>query len=359
MKLLYLHQTYTPHDHRMLTASAADYDEVVFMRLDADAPNQDSRPLPDGVREVAWKPANLRGLRQAIAAERPDLIHAGPLPSVAYLAAQSGFHPLVVMSWGWDLLLAARESFTARSRVKYALSQADAAIGDCRTIRELLVAHGMAHERIITFPWGVDLDAFQPQGGDGGLRAELGWQEAFVLLHVRNWAPLYGVEAVAKAFVRAAQADPQLRLLMPGSGPLAAKLRHIFQSGNVLERVHMPGNLTQAELPEYFRAAELYLSNSSSDGSSVSLMEALASGVPALVSDIPGNLEWVQDGQQGWSFPLDDVDAIVAGIEMALVSDLVEVGQRARNCAEQQADWRQNQKGLVEADEMAIRMAHG
>ena len=359
MKLLYLHQTYTPHDHRMLTASAAHYDEVVFMRLDADAPNQDSRPLPDGVREVAWKPANLVGLQRAIAAERPDLIHAGPLASVAYLAAQTGFHPLIVMSWGWDLLLAARESFTTRSRVKYALSQADVAIGDCRTIRELLVAHGTADERIVTFPWGVDLDAYQPQGGDGGLRAELGWQEAFVLLHVRGWAPLYGVEAVAKAFVRAAHQHPHLRLLMPGAGPLAAKLRRIFQRGDVLDRVHRPGNLAQNQLPDYFRAADLYVANSHSDGSSVSLMEALASGLPALVSDIPGNQEWVQDGQQGWTFPLDDVDAIVAGIEAVLQADLDAIGNRARQTAEERADWRENQKSLIAAHQLALELAHG
>jgi glycosyltransferase involved in cell wall biosynthesis len=359
MKLLYLHQTYTSHDHRMLTASAAHYDEVIFMRLDAGAPNQDSRPLPDGVREVAWKPANLRGLRRAIVAEQPDLIHAGPLTSVAYLAAQTGFHPLVVMSWGWDLLLAARDSFAARSRVKYALSQADVAIGDCRTIRDLLVAHGMADERIVTFPWGVNLEAYQLQGGDGGLRAELGWQEAFVLLHVRGWAPLYGVEAVARAFVHAAQTQDHLRLLMPGTGSLAPKLRRIFLRGGVLDRVHLPGNLVQSQLPDYFRAADLYIANSHSDGSSVSLMEALASGLPALVSDIPGNLEWVQDGQQGWTFPLDDVDAIAAGIETALLADLDAIGKRARQTAEARADWRANQKGLIAAQQLALELARG
>lgn len=359
MKLLYLHQTYTPHDHRMLTASAAHYDEVVFMRRDAAAPNQDPRPLPEGVREVAWQPADLRGLRRAIAVEQPDLIHAGPLTSAAYLAAKSGFHPLVVMSWGWDLLLAARNSFTERARAKFALSKADVAIGDCRTIRALLVEHGMADERIVTFPWGVDLDAYTPAGGDGRLRAELGWQDAFVLLHVRGWAPLYGVEAVAKAFVRAAQKHPHLRLLMPGAGPLAGKLRASFERGGVLERVHMPGNLAQAQLPDYFRAADLYLANSHSDGSSVSLMEALASGLPALVSDIPGNLEWVQDGQQGWTFPLDDVDAILAGIDKAIQADLEAIGKRARQTAEARADWDVNQKSLIAAHQLALELAHG
>ena len=61
-----------------------------------------------------------------------------------------------------------------------------------------------------------------------------------------------------------------------------------------------------------YRAADLYLSASHSDGSSVSLMEALGCGLPVLVSDIPGNREWVTDGEQGWLFPDGDDAAAVA-----------------------------------------------
>ncbi|MCG8556255.1 MAG: glycosyltransferase [Proteobacteria bacterium] len=359
MKLLYIHQTYTPHDHRMLSAFTEHYEEVLFMRLDAAAPNQDPRPLPAGVRAVEWPEPQLETLQQVLDREAPDLLQAGPLTSGAYLAAQSGFHPFVAMSWGWDLLLEAKRDAGHQERVEFALSQADAVLGDCQTIRDELRSYGVPNERISAFPWGIDLQAFTLDGEDGGLRAGLGWQDAFVLLHVRSWRPDYGVEAVAEAFAAAAQANPNLRLLMPGAGPLEAKLRRIFEEAGLTDRVHLPGPISQAELPAYYRAADLYLSNSHSDGSSVSLMEALASGLPVLVSDILGNREWVEPGQQGWLFPVDDVDAIVESIGRATQADRHAMGQAARRRAEARADWQRNKAGLWDLHRIALEVANG
>ena len=64
--------------------------------------------------------------------------------------------------------------------------------------------------------------------------------------------------------------------------------------------------------------ADLYISPSHVDGSSVSLMEALACGLPCLVSDIPANQEWVREGENGWLFP-DGDDERLAGKILAAV----------------------------------------
>ena len=66
--------------------------------------------------------------------------------------------------------------------------------------------------------------------------------------------------------------------------------------------------------PGFYRSADLYLSASHSDGSSVSLMEALACGRPVLVSDIPGNREWIENSPAGWLFPDGDDAALAEGI---------------------------------------------
>ncbi len=57
-------------------------------------------------------------------------------------------------------------------------------------------------------------------------------------------------------------------------------------------------------------AADLYMSASHTDGSSVSLMEAMACGLPCAVSSIAGNQEWVQTGEQGWVFPDGDAEKL-------------------------------------------------
>ena len=97
--------------------------------------------------------------------------------------------------------------------------------------------------------------------------------------------------------------------------------------------------------------ADLYVSPSHVDGSSVSLMEALACGLPCLVSDIPANMEWVREGENGWLFPDGNADALAAKILAAMENhkSLPEIGHNARAVAEERTDWKKNFQKLMQA----------
>jgi glycosyltransferase involved in cell wall biosynthesis len=86
-------------------------------------------------------------------------------------------------------------------------------------------------------------------------------------------------------------------------------------------------------------------------------MEALACGLPALVSDIPGNREWVKPGEQGWHFPDGDAEALSEGIVRAVDQreTLADIGQNSRKLAEERANWPENVKNLFVAYEMAMK----
>jgi glycosyltransferase involved in cell wall biosynthesis len=62
----------------------------------------------------------------------------------------------------------------------------------------------------------------------------------------------------------------------------------------------------------------VYISASHSDGTSISLLEAFATGTPVIVPDIPGNREWVTPGENGWLFPDGDVQALASTIMNAV-----------------------------------------
>lgn len=348
MKILYFSRSYTPHDFRFLSAIIEGGHRVYFLRLESGTISE-TRPFPRGVRAVSGT------LKEVIAQTQPDLIHAGPLPDCGYQAAGSGFHPLVQMSWGSDILWEGQRSAAARKRVLFALASADVVIGDCKAVRQAATKLGVPASRIVTFPWGVDLSRYKPISADDGLRKKLGWQKKFVLLHVRAWEPLYDPLTVVRAFVRAARRNSELRLLMPGSGSLDAKMHRILDNAGLQDRVHLPGQVSQDDLPDYYRAADIYISASLSDGSSVSLMEALASGRPAIVTDIRGNREWVQEGKEGWLFPAKDVLALDRLILKSIgYKHFAKLGERARQKAELRANWGQNKKGLFEAYELAL-----
>jgi len=167
------------------------------------------------------------------------------------------------------------------------------------------------------------------------------------------------VDVIARAFVQAARQRPELRLLLLGNGSQAASLRSIFQDGGVSEQVHFAGQVTQADLPRYYRAADLYLCASHSDGTSISLLEAMACGRPALVSDIPGNCEWVTPGQEGWLFTDGSVprlaEAILAALEQR--DRLAEMGRAARALVEKRGDWENNFPQLLQAFDLALARA--
>jgi glycosyltransferase involved in cell wall biosynthesis len=150
--------------------------------------------------------------------------------------------------------------------------------------------------------------------------------------------------------------NPDVNLILLGGGSQGAKIRQILMNGGVMERVHFGGHVSQADLPRWYHMADLYVSPSHVDGSSVTLMEALASGLPCLVSDIPGNQEWIDNGVNSWLFRDGDVDDLAEKILSAIKNrrSFKKISASARQTAEQKADWKKNFGKLLEAYEKTI-----
>ncbi len=362
MRVVYLSRSWSPHDHRFLAALAETPHEVFYVRLGNDRVSDD-RLVPSAIEFVRWEgrdrpfrwgdlPRLTPAFRRLLRRLRPDLLHAGPIQDAGLLATLSGFRPRLIMSWGFDLMEDVHRSAWMERVTRFVLRRADFFVSDAEVTRRGAIAYGMNPERTRVFPWGVDLAHFTPRAWP-----ETPADDAPVTLFCnRSWYPRYGVDVLARAFVQAAREDPRLHLLLLGNGPLAAELRRIFQRGGVLERVSFPGYISQAELPRYYHQADIYISPSHVDGSSVSLMEALACGLPALVSDIPANCELVREGENGWLFPDGQSDALADKIKQAVVQSAhwPQMGAAARAAAEARADWRKNFQVLLEAYQKAM-----
>lgn len=359
MKILYFSKDYTTHDHRFLTALAGrDGDEIFYLRLNSGGRQFEDRALPGNVTVLHWdsEKRTPRALKRILKAVQPDVVHAGPLQEVAWLVAKAGFAPLVSMSWGSDLLVRAEESKAMRRKTQFVFEHSAGFVGDCEAVRQKALEFGFEAEKMVIFPWGIDLQRFVPKEDDA-LKSRWGWgEDEFVIYHSRSWEPIYGVGAMAKGFVMAARQRPELRLMMLGGGSMVQRLRGILQQGGVMDKVHFTGQVSQTALPDYYHQADLYVSASLSDGSSVSLMEAMGSGLPVLVSDIPGNREWVTD-ENGWLFGVNDVTAIAEGMVQAVDAreELAAMGMASRKMAEAKANWEENFTLLWEAFERIVK----
>ena len=366
MRVLYFSNDYCTHDHRYLSTIRDNGHEVFHVRLEGNLRQTEDRPVPEGVEIVQWAggkgkfrwldlPRMVRSLRQVIKRIKPDLIHAGPVQTCAFIAVLTGFRPILTMSWGFDLMQDVHRNRWWEWVTGYTLKRSTYFTSDANITRDKAVAYGVNPDRTVVYPWGVDLDRFIPKNWN---RENGSTEEAFTLFCNRAWEPRYGVDVLARAFVKAARSRPELSLMLLGGGSQGALIRQILMSGGVLDRVTFAGQISQNELPRWYHWADLYISPSHIDGSSVSLMEALASGLPCLVSDIPANKEWVTDGANGWLFPDDDADALAEKIVRAVEQreKLPEIGRAARAVAEARADWQKNAEKLMQAYEQALQL---
>jgi glycosyltransferase involved in cell wall biosynthesis len=282
---------------------------------------------------------------------KPDIIHAGPVQTCAFIAILSGFRPVLTMSWGFDLMDDIHKNWWMERITKYVLRNSSYFTSDANITRDKAVAYGMDPNRTIVFPWGVDLQHFKQKNWS------LNTDHSFTVFCTRSWEPRYGVDVLAKAFVKVAASRPEVGLILLNGGSQGAAIRQILQSGGVLERVYFGGQVSQTDLPNWYHRADLYISPSHVDGSSVSLMEALACGLPCLVSDIPANKEWVSEGENGWLFEDGNADMLAEKILLAIKNrkSFAKIGNASRATAEERADWKKNAMKLMQTYETILK----
>lgn len=304
-------------------------------------------------------PQQVRNLKSMVNAFAPDVVHAGPLHGTAFRLALGGVRPLVVLSWGSDLMQEAGRNLATKWITRFTLSRTDVLCGDSDCLYEKAKEFGYKGP-YFKFPWGVDLETFS-SGSFKDLRERLGWQENPILVSVRSHESLYNVDCIIKAFILAEKERPELRLLIYGGGTRTQILRDALKGAGILHKVYFGGQAPEERIIEAYRSADLYVAATNSDGASVSLMEGMACGLPALVSDIPGNREWIEPGKNGWLFKSDSAEDMAQYL-VKFDRDSEEVKQmrlRNRAVAEERADWNKNFPVLLQAYEKAIALRRG
>jgi glycosyltransferase involved in cell wall biosynthesis len=363
MRILYCSRQYTTHDLRFLKRLAASPYEIHFLRLESGGTPLETRSLPPEVHVVEWNsdvrtPAGpdrwwrlLPHFEDAVQRVRPDLIHAGPVQSLGLLSAVIGFRPLLVASWGYDLLIDANRDAYWRWMTRYALERSDMLLCDSTTVRRAAQSiTAYPDERIVQFPWGIDLDVFRPGDRRRAIRMRLGWEGQHVVLSTRTWEELYGIDVLLEAFFQAHKADQNLRLMLLATGSARDTVANFVARHQLEGVVHCPGQTPHPELVGYYEAADVYISCAHSDGSSISLLEALAMGLPVVVTDIPSNREWVVHGVNGWlgtdGDPASFASALLNAVHVGGAAK-EQMGRRNRALAEDRANWSQNVEKLL------------
>lgn len=353
MKILYVKDRYGVHDRRFLQAIIAQGHLPIAVQLGS----YENKGIDLG---VAVSCASKADLQELMGRERVDVVHAGPIPFAASLVEILPDNlPLVVVSWGSDILLDCALSSELKAKALIALERASVVLVDCRA-----VGHAIASwlpERsasIISFPWGLDLPRFEalPVSASSEMRKSLGWQNNDVFVSTRSWEDNYGIQQLIEAFALVVQKVPMARLLLVGDGSLRQEIMGMISSLGLRVHVHLLGRIDERELPVVLGAADVYVSSSFCDGSSISLLEAMASCKPVIVHHEFGNLDWVLPDENGWLVNCRDPAKFAEAFLVALKfrTRWQSMGQLGRELVFDKADWARNSLLLSKAYQLAL-----
>jgi glycosyltransferase involved in cell wall biosynthesis len=311
MRLLYLTRSLGLHDRRLIDGLVRFDVELSVVCMDS-LPAAGPPPTPDGVRTVEHLGLETRAIRELDAATgrlreivsrtAPTLILAGPVTDGSYLAVRcKSSVPVVVQSWASDVFWEALHEPAAAARARVALRGCDGLFADCHAVVER--CEELAGRRIPAhhlMPWGINLTHSETAFDHGAPIERLGLNGRKIFLCTRALEPIYGVVTLLDAFARVHRSHPNVALIWAGDGserPLAEKF--IVDHG-LQDAVRLLGNIDPTCISAYFNTADVYVSCSLCDGTSVSLLEAMSYGLPVIVSRIGGNAEWVKEAENGW-----------------------------------------------------------
>jgi glycosyltransferase involved in cell wall biosynthesis len=205
---------------------------------------------------------------------------------------------------------------------------------------------GILSEKILIIPMGVD-EAFLEMGKNRKIEFN---KRPFTILSNRNLLPIYNVSLLIRAIPIILKEEPETKFLIAGDGPEKETLEREVKNLNINSSVRFLGRVPHEQMPNLLSQADIYVSASLYDGTSVSLLEAMASGAFPVVTDIPSNREWIADGDNGFLVPKENENLLAKKIVEAIRDHrlLREAHEKNRKLVEQRAYWRENIKKIAE-----------
>ena len=179
--------------------------------------------------------------------------------------------------------------------------------------------YGLDSERVHVVTPGVDLDLFNP-GERAGARERLGLKGEPTVLYVGRIEPLKGLDLLLEAVAMLDAADSRLLIVggAPGRDDELERLRRRARELGIGGKVTFTGALKQAELPDYYRAADVFVLPSYSESFGLVALEAMACGTPVVASRVGGLKTFIRNGHTGYLIPWHCPEPFAQRIDMLL-----------------------------------------
>ncbi len=231
-------------------------------------------------------------IKKLIQEYAPSIIHIHQVNSYAYyslIAARKSSVPKILTAWGSDILLSPKKNYLLKKMVQFNLRHADFFTSDsefmAEEIRSLLPRRKLD---ILIANFGIEI-------------IEKDLLKENIIYSNRLHKKLYQIESVINAFKLFLEnsIDKSWKLVIAATGEETNNLKSMVEHLNLKGNVEFVGWVDQDKNVEYYSKARLFVSIPESDATSISLLEAMAYGCIPVLSDLPANREWIDDGKNG------------------------------------------------------------
>jgi len=255
----------------------------------------------------------------------PDILHGHYITSAGVIALMSGFRPYVLTAHGSDVIGALQKRLW-RFVLPRVLAKAALVNPVSEDLAARLAAIGVPREKICTATLGVDTGrfAFAPRQADG---------RPWRLLCTRTLGRVYDPMTIVDACGSLKDKGVDFELTFAAGGPKTEELRQAVMQKRLDGYVRFLGGYDNSALPELLHQHDVFVSASLWDGTSISLLEAMAAGIFPVVSRIAANTAWLQEGLTATMFNCGDAaglaDAVLRAIkDVSLRRSAVEANRR-------------------------------
>jgi glycosyltransferase involved in cell wall biosynthesis len=250
-----------------------------------------------------WKyPISMLRARRLIKKLKPDIVHAHYATSCGLTAIVCGFHPTVVTVHGSDLTVGIK-SRVWRPLLKKIFEYCDCINTVSTDLERMVVSLGIRPDKIETLTLGIDTEKFRFVE-----QTPVNVNRALRMICTRRLEPAFDHQTIIGALIRLKDKGIKFEMTFAGDGSLLGTLKRQTSHAGLDDSVTFAGQVHNDDLPEILTRHDIYLSASLWDGTSLSLLEAMATGLFPIVSDIKANSAWLSHNSDGLLHKVGDAD---------------------------------------------------
>ena len=221
-------------------------------------------------------------IKRIINSINPDIINVHYATSYGAAVAFGNIHDYVLSVWGSDIYYFPNKSFFHKALLKYSLKKANYLFSTSRAMAK--EAEKYTNKSFVITPFGVDLQLFNPKLRDRNEGGE------FIVGTVKGLADTYGIKDILKA-VSELKGKVPIRLRIAGKGPKEQEYHQLAVELGIDDITNWLGFISQEDAAKEWANMDVAVIPSIQESFGVSAIEAQASGIPVIISNIPGLME--------------------------------------------------------------------